>query len=188
MTRKWVLMACMLLTAGNTLADSLDLNLNNDAARLTFSWDARDNKLTFDAGWLHHQDTGDVVNVGLHLIDFAASGPSAPEVGIGGKLFYVDADTVPGSSSGGALGLGGFFRYNFPQADRFGIRGQLYFAPDVVAFGDSTGYLEASLGLTYDVLREADIYIGARYVRAKFENQADFTLDSGLHVGVRLKF
>lgn len=188
MFRKWVLMACMLLTAGNALAESLDFNLNNDAARLTFSWDARDNKLTFDAGWLHHQDSGDVVHLGLHLVDFAASGPAAPEVGIGGKLFYVDGKTSPSSSQGGALGLGGFFRYNFPQADRFGIRGQLYFAPDVVAFGDSTGYVEVSLGLTYDVLRDADVYIGARYVRAEFENAPDLTIDTGLHVGLRLKF
>ncbi|NNF51445.1 MAG: hypothetical protein HKN59_03310 [Gammaproteobacteria bacterium] len=188
MTKNWLLIACLLMSAGNTLAESLDFNLNNDAARLTFSWDARDNKLTFDAGWLHHQDRGDVAHVGLHLVDFAASGPAAPEVGIGGKLFYVDGDTGPVSASGGALGLGGFFRYNFPQADRFGIRGQLYFAPDVVAFGDSKGYLEASLGLTYDVLRDADIYIGARYVKAEFENTPDMTIDSGLHIGLRLKF
>lgn len=188
MLKKWVLSACLMLAATGAWADSLDLNLNNNAARLTFSWDARDNKLTFDAGWLHHQDTGDVLHVGLHLVDFAASGPGAPEVGVGGKLFYIDGKTNPNSSQGGALGLGGFFRYNFPQADRFGLLGQLYFAPDVVAFGDTTGYLEASLGLSYDVLREADIYIGARYIRAEFEGRPDLKIDSGLHIGVRLKF
>lgn len=188
MLKNAVLIALLLGLGSAASADSLDLNLNNDAARLTFSWDARDDKLTFDAGWLHHQDTGNVAHLGLHLVDFAASGPSAPEVGIGGKLFYIDADTTPSSSQGGALGLGGFFRYNFPQADRFGIVGSLYFAPDVVAFGDSDGYLEASVGLSYDVLRDADIYLGARYVKAKFENLPDLAMDTGLHLGIRLNF
>ena len=188
MLKNGIFVALLLSLAGTAAADSLDLNLNNDAARLTFSWDARDDKLTFDAGWLHHQDTGDVAHVGLHLVDFAASGPGAPEVGIGGKLFYIDGETSPSSSQGGALGLGGFFRYNFPDADRFGVVGSLYFAPDVVAFGDAEGYLEATLGFSYDVLRDADLYLGARYVKAKFENQPDLTIDTGLHVGIRLNF
>ncbi len=187
MNKIWVLLAG-LLSAGGAMADSLDLNLNSDAARLTFSWEARDGKLDFDAGWLHHQDTGDVAHLGLHLVDFAASGPAAPEVGIGGKLFYVDGETSPDTSQGGALGIGGFFHYKFPEADRFGILGSLYFAPDVVAFGDLEGYTEVSIGLSYDVLRDADIYLGARYVKAEFENKPDLTIDTGLHLGLRLKF
>ncbi len=188
MTRLLLLFVCLFGAVGGVLADSLELNLNNDAARLTFSWDARDDKLTFDAGWLHHQETGDVAHVGLHLVDFAASGPAAPEVGIGGKLFYVDGETLPSSSSGGALGLGGFFRYQLPQADRFGIRGHVYFAPDVVAFGDLQRYMEFGVGISYDVLRDADIYVGVRYVNAEFENQPDLTIDTGLHIGLRLNF
>lgn len=188
MAKIWLIIAGLFLGAGHAAAESIDFNLNDDAARLTFSWDARDNKLTFDAGWLHQQDTGDVAHLGLHLVDFAASGPAAPEVGIGGKLFYIDGKTLPSSSQGGAVGLGGFFRYNFPQADRFGVRGQLYFAPDVVAFGDVSGYFEASIGLTYDVLRDADIYIGARYVKAEFDNSPDLTMDTGVHIGLRLQF
>lgn len=188
MPRIYVLFALLLGCAGSAYADSLDLNLNNDAVRLTFSWDARDDKLTFDAGWLHNQDTGNVGHVGLHLVDFAASGPAAPEVGVGARLFYIDADTGPSSSQGGALGLGGFFRYSFPQANRFGIRGQLYFAPDVVAFGDTERYLEAGLGLSYNVLRDADAYIGVRYVKARFKGAPELTMDTGLIVGLRLSF
>ena len=188
MPRISVLCAVLLSAIGSAHADSLELNLNNDAVRLTFSWDARDDKLTFDAGWLHHQDTGNVAHAGLHLVDFAASGPSAPEVGIGGRLFYIDADTGPSSAQGGALGLGGFFRYSFPQANRFGIRGHLYFAPDVVAFGDTERYMEAALGVSYNVLRDADVYIGYRYVKAEFSDTPDLTLDTGLHVGLRLSF
>lgn len=188
MPRISVLCVLLLTAMGATHADSLDLNLNNDAVRLTFSWDARDDKLSFDAGWLHHQDTGNVAHVGLHLVDFAASGPSAPEVGIGGRLFYVDADTSPSSSQGGALGVGGFFRYAFPQANRFGIRGQLYFAPDVVAFGDTETYFEAGLGFSYNVLRDADVYLGYRYVKAEFTGAPDLSMDTGLHIGLRLSF
>lgn len=188
MPRIFVLCAFLLAAVGGAKADSLDLNLNNDAVRLTFSWDARDDKLTFDAGWLHHQDNGNVAHVGMHLVDFAASGPGAPEVGIGGRLFYIDGDTGPSSVSGGALGLGGFFRYALPQANRFSVKGHLYFAPDVVAFGDSKQYVEASLGMGYNVLRDADLYIGYRYVQARFDGGPDLTMDTGVHIGLRLNF
>ena len=61
-------------------ASELNLSLNDDAARLTYAWDVADNGLKLDGGWLHHQDRGDVINLGLHLEGAASSGTS-PVIG-----------------------------------------------------------------------------------------------------------
>ncbi|MDH3589376.1 MAG: hypothetical protein OEQ74_08225, partial [Gammaproteobacteria bacterium] len=62
------------MAAGPTLSDSLDLNLNDDAARLTFARAIYDEKLEIDAGWLHHQDRGDLLSLSLGRIGEAGGG------------------------------------------------------------------------------------------------------------------
>ncbi|MEO0997742.1 MAG: YfaZ family outer membrane protein [Pseudomonadota bacterium] len=168
------------------VAGDLDLNLNDDAARLTYAWPARGDRLKLDAGWLHHQDRGDVIHGGLHLVDFASSGPNPVRGGLGGKLFYVDTETTFDDEL--VLGVGGFLKYTLPQYNRFSIGGSVYFAPDVLAFGDSDEFVELEARLSYNVLREGDIYLGARYINIGFDGGGDFTLDNGLHAGIQLRF
>lgn len=167
-------------------AAELDINVNDDAARGSFAWQLADSKLALDAGWLHHQDRGDVAHFGLHLVDFASAGTNPIEAGIGTKLFYFDSESL--NQDGLAGGLGGFFRYTFPNMDRIKIGGSLYYAPDVLATGDAESYREIGLQVAYNVLREADVYLGFRNIKGEFDNGADATIDSGLHIGFRLEF
>lgn len=172
--------------AGSGHAEELDLNLNDDAARLTFAWpiDGRDIKL--DAGWLHHQDKGDVIHAGLHLVGDASSADQPLEGGLGGKFFYVDPDMLDEDAF--ALALGGFLRYTLPKFNRVNVYGHLYFAPDVLSFGDADKYQEFEARIGYNVLRDADIYLGVRYSNAEFDSGAQVTIDNGLHAGIQLRF
>lgn len=167
-------------------AGELDINVNDDAARGTFAWPLSNSKLALDVGWLHHQDRGDVGHFGLHLVDFASAGANPIEAGIGTKLFYFDSESL--DLDGIAGGLGGFFRYTFPNMDRIKIGASLYYAPDVLATGDAESYREIGLQVAYNVLREADVYLGIRNVKGEFDTGAEATIDSGLHIGFRLEF
>lgn len=167
-------------------AESLQLDVNDDAARVVYAWPAAGDKLRADAGWLHHQETGNIVHAGLHLVDFASGGASPLRAGLGGKLFVVDADQR--NSRGGALGLGGFFDYTFPRYDRLGLGGEVYFAPDVLGFSDVESYREIGVHVRYNLLREADLYLGMRNIRGEFSNAPDVTFDTGLHIGIKLNF
>lgn len=167
-------------------ADGLDLNLNDDAARLTYRHPVESRRLEVDGSWLHHQDNGDVASVGLHLAGNAGTEQNPVNAGIGGRVYFLDADKA--SVDGGVLAVGGFVRWKLPQANRVGIGGHLYFGPDVIAFGDAEQYFEAAVYVSYDILREAEAYIGLRNVKADFEDAPEVTFDTGMHVGIRLRF
>ena len=177
-----VLGALTTVAAGAARADSLDLNLNDDAARLTYARALAEGKLEVDFGWLHHQDKGDAVTVSLGRVGEAGGGTQAITAGLGGRLYLLEPDATleplvgpadpdifpsppprDADQSGQALGIGGFFRFKLANYDRIGFSGHGYFAPDVLTFGDSEDLLEVEARVTYSIIREADVYLGLRY-------------------------
>lgn len=181
-----LVLAPLFFVVPDATAGDLDINVNDDAARLSYAWRVPQRKAQFDAGWLHHQDRGDVGHFGLHLVDLASTGSNPVRGGLGGKFFYTDSDVV--DDNGFALGLGGFLSYTLPRYNRFAVSGHLYFAPDVLAFGGSGGYQEMEARVSYNVLREADVYLGVRYSKADFDERGDTLMDNGLHLGIQLRF
>lgn len=193
------------MAAGPALSDSLDLNFSNDAARLTYARLINDDKLEIDAGWLHHQDRGNLLSVSLGRFGEAGGGEQSVTAAIGARLYAIDAKfpqpvpmAVPGGlglmapagspdQDGFALGIGGLFRLKLDGYDRIGFSGHGYYAPDVVTFGDTEDLLEVAARVTYSVLHEADVYLGVRYINAGFKTR-DAKFDSGLHIGIRLEF
>lgn len=178
------------LGSAPALAAELDLSINDDAARLNYAWQTGDSGLRLDAGYLYHQDRGDVIHVGLHLEGAASSGTSPVTGGLGGKLFYVNPDQFGFDAL--AIGLGGYLRYTLPRYNRFNVYGHAYFAPDVLAFSDGEQYREIEARISYNVLREADVFLGLRYSNAEFDagilGTPDITMDNGLHLGIQLRF
>lgn len=174
------------LAAAQGANSYVDLNLDSDAVRASFATRLANSNLQWGAGWLHHQDRGDVAHLGLHLVDAAASDSDNLIAGIGARLLYVKQDFS--GASGTAVGVGGFVRYVFPQYDRFSVGGHVYFAPDVVAFGDLTEFHEIEARVSYNVLPEGDIYLGVRSARAKLEGNGATSFNSGLHFGIQLRF
>lgn len=185
-----LLAALMLVFAVATLrgaaADSLALDLNDDAARLTFEHPFAQRNIRVDGSWLHHQDRGDAVAVGFHVTGNAATAARPVNAGLGGRLYYVNADRA--NADGALLGLGGFFDAKLPDYDRIGFGGHLYFAPDVLAFGDAKDFFDISVHASYAVLRQGDVYLGLRNVQGEFKNAGDVTVDTGLMLGFRLNF
>jgi len=90
------------------LADELDLSLNANALRAQYFHEFETNQLSVDGGWLYHEDNGNAVHVGLHLIDIASSGRDRVEAGIGGRIVYTNGDSS--RQNGFAVPLGGFVR------------------------------------------------------------------------------
>lgn len=167
-------------------ANGIDLNVNNKAVRASMDFELSNN-LVVDGSWFHHQDKGDVFGVGLHLTGAATGGRDPLRAGLGGKLLRVDSD-AGGREDGGALPIGGFVNYTLPEYNRFVLGGSLYYAPDVLAFGDVSGYWEYQAWVGYSVLRTGQVYLGVRGIRAEFENTPDVSMDSGIHFGLRLRF
>lgn len=188
--KQTLLAFCVCIAATPALAQTtgtaLDVNLNGDAVRLGFSWRLGDPKFLAELGWLYNQDKGDVVHGSFHLVDAASGSGEALQAGLGVRLVHTRPD--PSVIDGTALAVGGFVRYTLPDANRYNIGGYLYYAPDVTSFGDQTEYYELGARLGYSVLRDGDVYLGLRRIEAEYKGFGSFKLDSGLHVGLELRF
>lgn len=180
-----------LTVSGTAGAASLDLNLSDDAAEFKFATHSPlegDAVLETQFSWLHEQSTSDgnsdVVALGLHMVDDATPGGTDFRVGIGGRVLAMEAGDV---LDGTALAVGGYFRYTIPNMNRIGVGGELYHAPSIVSGGDLERYTQWAVRGEYQILRQANVYLGYRRVRPDFGGGA-VTLESGLHLGLRLNF
>jgi YfaZ precursor len=182
MTLYRCLILCSLMLAGASQASTIDVNLNQDVVRVQSTFPSWGN-LTADVGWMRNRDDGDVIHAGLLLVDEASAGQDLV-AGLGGRLVIIDATGLNGQ----AAALGGFFRYTFPSYNRLGVSGQVYFAPNVLAFGDTSRYAEISLRVQYNLLRQGHLYLGWRNVKTDFDAAPEVTIDSGFHLGIRIEF
>ncbi|MEL7310709.1 MAG: YfaZ family outer membrane protein [Pseudomonadota bacterium] len=178
--------AAVLMLAVPASADELDLSVNDDTARLTYQWNHPTRAVRVDGGWLHNQDRGDVIHLGVHVTGDASSGNAPLVGGVGGRLVHVSPDIGPLDAT--VLAIGGFFRYTLPKYNRFNIYGHGYIAPDVLAFGDGDQFTEIEARVGYNVLRNADVFIGVRHIKTDFDPAGELTSDNGLHVGIQLRF
>ena len=177
--------ALLYCTVMPAVAHEVDLSLNSDAFRVTYANEAGDG-LRLEGGWLHDGDKGDVAHAGFLVTGDASSGGQNLTAGVGVRLAYLDAE---GSQREGyALGIGGQVRWVIPRYDRFAVSGEGYWAPDVLSGGDATRYLDGTVRVGYSVTRQADVYVGARYTRADYDERPDVLFDTGLHAGFNLRF
>jgi hypothetical protein len=167
-------------------AAGLDLSVSDDAVRAVLEVDLSNN-LVVDGSIFHHQDRGEVYAAGLHVVGMATGGTNPVKAGLGGRLVYVNSD-VGARDDGFAIPLGGWVTYVVPNYDRFTLGGSAYYAPDVLSFGDASRYTEYNLWGAYDVTRAAKLYLGVRGIEADFDGSSSQRLDTGLHVGMKLRF
>ncbi|HEX7047016.1 MAG TPA: YfaZ family outer membrane protein [Gammaproteobacteria bacterium] len=165
-------------------AENLDFNLSGDAFLLRFTNAPTRGGAQVDYGLLHQEDDVYIGSLGLHLVDNAGTETSPFQVGLGGRLQFIDTDLA----SGGLIAVGAWGRYTFPTANRFALAGNIHVAPSVTSFGDVEKYLEFGLRAEYEVLRNGSLYLGYRDIEADFDIAEDVELDDGLHVGMRFTF
>ena len=163
---------------------SIDLSLSNDSARFEYDATKVGSGLHVSASIMHHEDDGDLASLGLHVVDLRE--PNSPlYIGVGGRIFGY----VSGDYDGGALGVGGFARYNIPGVIGLSIAGYGYYAPSVVSFGDTENLLDSDIRIQYALLPTARIYTGYRYSEVGIEQTKDeIVLEQGVHFGLKVDF
>ncbi len=174
------------MAAGQVMADSLDLNLHNDALRATYSRGVGASRgLDLDMGYLYAKNpaqTDHLLHVGLQVAGQNWSKQGNFDIGLGGRAVFVD--TKPGN--GANIAFGG--RVRFSPVQRIGIGGSLFYAPKITSFMDSEGYLEWNLAVDYQLLTQAFVYVGYRKVETDIKNHGTYKVDDNVHVGMRLQF
>ena len=175
------LLLCNVATAGE-----VDFSFNSDAFRIFYIHDFVSNDLQSDFGLLYNDDDDWVGNVSLYLTGFASDGSNPLQAGIGGRTGYVSGDSS--KQSGVPLAVGGWLKYTFPSLNRLSIRGDLFYAPSILSFGELDRYTDVTARIGYNVLKQADIYLGYRFVEGAFESRPDVKFDDDFNIGFSIRW
>ncbi|MCA6063145.1 YfaZ family outer membrane protein [Thalassolituus marinus] len=163
---------------------SLDISLADDVARIGYDATQMGSGMHISMAALHHEDDGDMVSAGLHVVDVRPSS-SHLYIGVGAKVFAATSDYFDAV----ALGVGGFFRYSFPAVPDLSLAGYGYYAPPVVSFADAENMISTDVRAQFNLLPTARIYTGYRYNGIRLEDvDKRYKLGDGVHFGLTIDF
>ena len=179
-------MACCV--AQGAMAQDLDISLNSSAVQFQYGTPVKGtthfNKGELDASALFNSDDDYVLGAGARVSGSAGTGSPGLDIGIGAKVFGGSVD----SRGFVALTLNGLARYSPPPLPRLGIRGDIYYAPDIVTFADGSGYFQGEIRVEYEVLPESFVYVGYRRLHVDLKGRSSGTVDSRAHIGIQIHF
>lgn len=167
------------LFSSNLWADSLDLNLHDNAFRFTYA-SFVDKKTVADFGALFLQERNNrqsdaLIHTGVNFV--------FDQLRFGLRAAYAS----PGPYDVLSLGFGGQGRFFLSR--RVGIGGHFYYAPEATSGMDSAGYHEFAARLKFKLTRGVYVYGGYRNLKVKIvspDNKVE--LDDDFHVGLKLFF
>jgi hypothetical protein len=176
----WVLVTAV---SSGACADSLDINFHDDAARITFDGNPQPG-VDYELGHFFTEkgEQTFVTHAGIHVSGENWSKEGTFEIGLGGRALYVH--TKPYDAAAIALGA----RMRFSPVHRLGLGGSAYYAPSILSSMDGKNYREASINVDYQVLPQAFIYVGYRWINVDFQEVTDVTFDDSAHLGMKLVF
>ena len=171
-------------------AQRIDVTLKQDSAR--FSYIALVGGSTFgrtemNTGLLYNEDKNVAVDVGLQVIDVAGSKTPGLELGVGPRFYYLSYDAT--NSDGAAVALGGQLRYKLPSVPRLALMANAFYAPRITSTLDADSMYEIGMGVGYELLPTANIYLAYRRIRADFTMDVGaVNIDSGVSLGMNFTF
>lgn len=178
---KRIILAAMAAVPFATVqAATLDVNINNESIRAEYDAPLPQNRMHMAVGVLYHEENNAdavVAHAGLHTQE------DTPDysVGIGGRGYWVSAS---GGLDGLAMALGVQGSVQLPQVR---IGGHLYYAPQVISFGDLDGLTDLSVRAYYQALKDVDVYLGWRKLELDVDGHSG-DLDASLNVGFVMNF
>lgn len=184
-----------LFTASAAHAEVFDAAIGEETVRLgltgslanVFGWD----KGEYDVGGVYGDVEDDkhqsffLGHVGAMLTGDAGAQMANVKAGLGARVYYADAD----KDEGGALAIGGMARVKMPGMDRLAVQANAYFAPNASTFGDFDKLTDIGVSVGYEVLKDAELYIGYRWIKTSVEHfSGTIDVEDGANIGIRLTF
>jgi len=178
------------------LADSLDINLNNDSGRITYEFAVGDAEIPISGLYGKNNKNGRywAISGGLQVSGDNFLGETLMTGSLGVNAYTVDTEDFEIL----ALGLGGMIGF-YPNNGFFGFQVGGYYSPAVVTGLDGENFLEAKARADFRIFDQAVLYIGYRVLRADLKNGTtvdgilvdgtkDVTIDEGFHGGINISF
>lgn len=169
-----------------SFADQFDLRVSDDAIQANLAVSNMSEELLFGGGYFYkdEEEAINILDLDLHAQGRTAVGNLPSNVHLGMIASYMKEDAFKAS----AIALGGRININIPEAPGLSVETALHFAPDVLAFGDADAMTRGHVQANYRLIQSADISAGYRYLKAGVKEAGHRTFESGMFLGLRLKF
>ena len=210
----WTILMLGLLAMQNTFADEMEISLsdkivdgsydmffsNNFGIRFSLMHSDIDNVDNADVSdpytnWKQEDSVKtDMINVGL----FANNEFGNVHTRLGGKIYYLNTEhhnDLLGAAVGGSVDA-----YVTPTIF---FTGEAFYSPDIITNGDYKNYWEANARASFQILSNANLYVGYKIMAANFEwdnmkklglmqqwlmnDTGSRTFFDGLYLGIRFK-
>ena len=173
---------------GSTLvsASNASLNLTNDV----INGDATLNLGNFalSGGGTYDEDTNSsIAYVGIGVEDAEPNGPLQAGIGIRGSV--IDTDTEDDENKlAAAVGIGGWYRYTLPQANRLSIYGSGYYSPEILTLTELAHTYTYEFRGEYMTMRNARAYVRYGKTVVVFDDGSHKDINAGISVGATVDF
>jgi len=183
---RYLIIVLTLTLSANAFAQEVDVTLSNNSALFRYIQHVNSDygQTESDLGFLYTETNDFLVMLGIQAKGEAGSGSPGLTAAVGVKGFTANTDAYDLA----ALALGGELHFSPRSLPRLGYRGQVYYAPDIVAFIDATNFTYITASVEYEVLPQATVYIGYRNAKSDIRKQSSATIDNDTHIGLRIVF
>lgn len=185
--RSMVVVGLLLAINSTVQAAGVDTSINNDNVRMSLNWDnpkAGPRNLEREIAVYYNTNSTIAGTIGLMVIGETGNRSNPLEFAMGAKAIVINA---PGGSVTG-LALGFDTRYYPANINRLAFVGNIYFSPDVIAFGPTTSIVDSHFRIEYQVMAYAFAHVGIRNFYAKHPSGDITVADNQIMIGFRLLF
>lgn len=191
----------LLFISPAAFADSLNVNLNNNAAQFQFNSSASDfieGNSELHAGVVYNDNSNMFIDAGL-MVRGGGEEEGAPglSVGVGVKGVFGSiqpaAGVVGSASTVSGIGVGGELTFALPTTTRVAFVAEYFAAPKIMSFADAQRFNQFGVRVEFEVSPQARVYVGYREIGFGVRNpvagaSGSLMLDSGTHLGVIVSF
>ena len=188
MPRKYWFASLLCLSSSMAYAVDLELAFSDETANIEVQTDSENFGFSgsdLSAALFFNDEDDFAISAGL-LVDGTPAGDQPFTYGLGGKIYYIDADVPNATTTAIALGVG--IKFHIPARMPMAVGGDIYFAPDITAFGDADSLLDFRIRFEMDVLPNATAFAGYRRFEIDLDQGGDYELDDNPHIGIRFQF
>ena len=188
MLRKILAVSLMSVTS-IAVADTLDIGLSNSTAQFKYGVPSSiASKSEIYAELMYNDKNSIIGGVGLLVANDELNVPGLT-IGIGAKAVAATIKETPSRTNASAVALGAQVRYELPVERRVAFAGEVYYAPQIITFGDADYYQQFGARAEFSISPQMQVYAGYRKTWFGLKNlNSDVTLINGPHVGVQLTF
>ncbi len=188
MLRKILAISLMSVTS-LAAADTLDIGLSNTTAQFKYSVPSTlSGKSEMYAELMYNDKNSIIGGAGLLVANDELAVPGLT-IGVGAKVVAATLKTLLTRNTASALALGAQVRYELPVERRVAFAGEIYYAPEIITYGDAKHYEQFGARAEFSISPQVQVYAGYRKTWFTLKTTGVNTdLINGPHLGLQLSF